>query len=157
MGLIYNLEIEQEVVDNITYFNLRVPELPGLLGTGNSYQEAKADIEEARAALFETLLRKNTPIPLPKFAVSGISTFVTGERAFNIQQLQPFEPLLFRFDLTEKQEIVEVSAKELSSGILWAGVSNQGNFEVNAQGIGRPLFNTSGSLELNCGELTKVS
>lgn len=47
------------------YYVARILELDGLMGTGNTYEEAYEDIKDAMGGYIETKLANNITIPLP--------------------------------------------------------------------------------------------
>ena len=58
------------------YYVARILELDGLIGTGNTYQEAYDDISEAMEGYIETKLSNNIKIPSPLDSANYSGKFV---------------------------------------------------------------------------------
>ena len=61
----YNYVITEVTDESGKYFVARVLELDGLIGTGDTYDEAYNDVKEAMESYIETKLANKIEIPLP--------------------------------------------------------------------------------------------
>ena len=72
----YSFIINQVDDESGKYFVGRVLELDGLLGTGETYEEAYRDVKEAMESYIETKLSNGISIPLPIDSVEYSGKFV---------------------------------------------------------------------------------
>ena len=72
----YSYVITQVEDESGKYFVARVLELDGLIGTGNSYNEAFEDIKIAMESYIETKLTNNIKIPMPLDSLEYSGRFV---------------------------------------------------------------------------------
>ncbi len=157
INLQYALTIETDEEDNEIYYIARIPELIGLIGTGGTIEEAKADIEEAKADYIKALMKMNIPIPLPHPSEVTFTIFETGHLPASRQVSQLGETITLNFDLSEKQELIGTQPKEFSAGIFWPDISTQGSVEVNSSSVGQSDYKTSVPVTVSTPTLIKTS
>lgn len=72
----YSFIINQIKDESGKYFVARVLELDGLIGTGDTYEEAYADVKEAMESYIETKIANKIEIPLPMDASDYSGKFI---------------------------------------------------------------------------------
>ena len=72
----YSFIINQIEDESGKYFVARVLELDGLIGTGDTYEEAYTDVKEAMESYIETKLANKIEIPLPMDASDYSGKFI---------------------------------------------------------------------------------
>lgn len=72
----YSYIINQITDESGKYFVARVLELDGLIGTGDTYEEAYADVKEAMESYIETKIANKIEIPLPMDASDYSGKFI---------------------------------------------------------------------------------
>lgn len=72
----YSYIINQITDESGKYFVARVLELDGLIGTGDTYEEAYNDVKEAMESYIETKIANKIEIPLPMDASDYSGKFI---------------------------------------------------------------------------------
>lgn len=76
LDMSYSYIINQITDESGKYFVARVLELDGLIGTGDTYEEAYADVKEAMESYIETKIANKVEIPLPMDASDYSGKFI---------------------------------------------------------------------------------
>lgn len=67
MSMDYTLHVKPDLdYDYSLYFIAEYTELSGLVGTGNTQQQAIQDLEISKEVWFDTMIELGRPIPLPR-------------------------------------------------------------------------------------------
>lgn len=72
----YSFIVNEVHDESGSYFVARVLELDGLIGTGDTYNEAYKDVKKAMVSYIETKLSNKVPIPKPVDATEYSGRFV---------------------------------------------------------------------------------
>ena len=71
LSLNYPYTIEEEEEEGRKVFVARIPDLPGCWAIGESLEEARTELEEAKALWIEESLKSGLPVPEPSIEFSG--------------------------------------------------------------------------------------
>lgn len=144
-NLTYNTVITEDHEEGNLYYIAQAPELPGLIATGETIEEAKADFELAKVDYIEALLKMGISVPLPTPTVN-IITFLSGSVPENIATVEPIKPLRLNFDLSKVQAMIDAQPRELAPGIYVEFATAAPQVEFDSQ-YKLPLAHvTSGSM-----------
>lgn len=130
MSLRYIPVIEERFSKKGGYYAATIPQFPGLLGTGNTIEEAKADVEEARGLYILDMMSENEPIPLPDPKEVNLSIFITGDPFETTQLPQQAENIEIEVDFSDNQGPVYKQPKELFPGFTLKYAPPGSNLEV---------------------------
>ena len=76
LNMPYSFVINQISDESGEYFVARVLEFEGLIGTGNTYDEAYRDVKDAMESYIETKIANGIKIPLPMDSIDYSGKFV---------------------------------------------------------------------------------
>ena len=111
--LAYPYTVEELEEDGRKYFSMSIPELPGCGAEGETIEEARKNLEDAKMAWIETALDAGFPIPEPSI-----------EEGFSGKFLLRIPPKL-HMKLTKIAEKVGASLNQLIRATLEKTVDNQ--------------------------------
>ena len=78
--------VKDETTDDQPIYVARITELEGCIGQGKTYDEAVADVNQAKVDFIESLLEDGLPVPAPMWIATTLSTGVVTANIYRYEK-----------------------------------------------------------------------